>query len=76
MVALNPDLNCHILLTQTYHWCIKNVTGYHPGPVAPSAADGGSFIRSIYIMSWQIDTDDGLTVHEFMADKSTVDEMT
>ena len=37
------DEKCHCMQNRKHFWCIKNITGYHPVPVAPSAADRASF---------------------------------
>jgi len=39
MAPLIPDEKFHMLLEENFSLSSKNAVGYHPGPVAPSAAD-------------------------------------
>ena len=42
MAAPITDEKCHVLQNRKYFWCVKNVVGYHPGPVKSNAAVGAS----------------------------------
>jgi len=39
MALLIPDEKCLVLQHENFSLSSKNAVGYHPGPVAPSAAD-------------------------------------
>ena len=45
MALLIPDEKCIMEQHKNFHQVLKNATGYHPGPVAPSAAAPASLSK-------------------------------